>query len=268
MPARIAPDHQRGFLVALGADAGRAERLQLLLGLSSLRTSLRVHLLVAGHSEEDADDLQQRLVQAGAGDVRRSRLASRADCERREVLLHTDQADLALLMADSPLRLAAVAGGTALARTLRRRNTEGMAVAGWGGAAALLCEHMLMPGSTGTAPGLGGASLGPGFGLTNRVVVDQGGHASDRLARLLAALALCPFALGLGVDADTMAVIGPDNVLEVFGSGVVTLIDPAETADSRNAGLAPGAPIRITDLRLHALPAGARFDLDFRRLVG
>jgi cyanophycinase len=124
---------------------------------------------------------------------------------------------------------------------------------------------MLAHGTEGATPRLGGASLAPGLGLTNRVVIDQGGHASDRLGRLLAALALNPFALGLGIDPDTAAVIGPDNALEVVGAGGVTVIDPAEMADSNAADLAPGAPIRITNLRLHALTGGARYDLDFRR---
>jgi cyanophycinase len=47
----------------------------------------------------------------------------------------------------------------------------------------------------------------------------------------------------------------------------VTIIDPAEMAESNVADVAPGAPIRITNLRLHALTGGARYDLDFRRTV-
>jgi cyanophycinase len=54
----------------------------------------------------------------------------------------------------------------------------------------------------------------------------------------------------------------------VIGSGGITLIDPAEMADSNVAELASGDPIRITNLRLHALTGGARYDLDFRRPVG
>ena len=179
-----------------------------------------------------------------------------------------DHAQLVFLQSQQPLRLSSLLGGTQLARALRRRNAEGMAIAGCGAGAALLCEHMLAHGSEGATPRTGGASLAPGLGLTNRVVVDQGGHASDRLGRLLAALALNPFALGLGLDAATAAVIGPDNVLEVIGFGGVTMIDPAEMAESNVADLAPGAPIRITNLRLHALTGGARYDLDFRRTVG
>ncbi|MBN8482089.1 MAG: cyanophycinase, partial [Xanthomonadales bacterium] len=123
-------------------------------------------------------------------------------------------------------------------------------------------------GAQGPTPRMGGTSLAPGLGLTNRVVIDQGGHASDRLGRLLAALALNPFALGLGIDAATFGVIGADNVLDVVGSGGVTVIDPSEMADSNVAEVDPGAPIRITNLRLHSLTGGARYDLDFRRTIG
>ena len=75
----------------------------------------------------------------------------------------------------------------------------------------------------------------------------------------------CGYSSVLGIDSDTAAVIGPDNALEVIGAGGVTVIDPAEMADSNAADLAPGAPIRITNLRLHSLTGGTRYDLDFRR---
>ena len=58
------------------------------------------------------------------------------------------------------------------------------------------------------------------------------------------------------------------NTPALAGSGTgVTVIDPAEMADSNAAELTPGAPIRITNLRLHALTGGTRYDLDFRRTL-
>ena len=219
-------------------------------------------------ASENADaefDLETSAYAAGAGDVRRAVLRARADADQRAVLDAIEHAQLVMLLSDQPLRLSTLIGGTALARAIRKRNAEGMAVAGCAGGAAILCEHMLTHGAQGATPRSGGTNFAPGLGLTNRVVIDQGGHASDRLGRLLSALALNPFALGLGIDAATAAIIGPDNVLEVVGAGGVTLLDPSEMAESNVADLAPGTPIRITNLRLHALTGGARYDLDFRR---
>ncbi|GAA0714882.1 cyanophycinase [Dokdonella soli] len=271
MPAKLAPDRQRGLIVASGEIAADERSTQLLARLLALvGPQPRITVLGPAESADDADadlDIEAMLYAAGGGEVHRRTLQTRADSDLRSVLDTIEHAQLVLLMSHQPLRLSTLMGGTQLARTIRRRNADGMAVAGCGAGAALLCEHMLTHGAEGATPRIGGASFAPGLGLTNRVVIDQGGHASDRLGRLLAALALNPFALGLGLDVATAASIGPDNVLEVFGAGGVTVIDPAEMADSNVADLEPGAPIRITNLRLHALTGGARYDLDFRRAL-
>ena len=268
MPAKLAPDRNRGLIIAAGdlrAEAGASTLLTRLFAL--IGTQPRVVALIPTEAADDDVDFDTTLYNAGAGEVRRQTLQTRADSEQRALLDAVEHAHATLLLAEQPLRLSTLIGGTQLARAIRRRNAEGMAVIGGGAGAAVLCEHMLAHGVEGATPRSGGASLAPGLGLTNRIIVDQGGHASDRLGRLLAARALNPFALGLGLDAATAAVIGPDNVLEVVGSGGVTLIDPAEMRDSNAAELEHGAPIRITNLRLHALTGGARYDLDFRRTV-
>lgn len=272
MPAKLAPDHTRGLIIAAGdlpADERGVQLITRLLAL--LGPQPRVVVIGAGETDDDGEaesDLENALYVAGASEIHRRLLRTRADSGQRELLDAVDRAQLLLLVSDQPLRLSTLIGGTQLARAIRRRNAEGMTIAGCGAGAALLCEHMLAHGAEGATPRSGGANLAPGLGLTNRVVIDQGGHAGDRLGRLLAVLALNPFALGLGIDSATAAVIGPDNVLEVIGGGGVTVIDPAEMSDSNVADLAPGAPIRITNLRLHALTGGARYDLDFRRTVG
>jgi cyanophycinase len=267
MPARLAPDRNRGLIIACGplGEGDRGDALLLrLVALAGAQP--RVVIVSACDPDKDIDpDFETTLYSAGAAEVLRQPIVARADCERRALLDACEHAHLVMLQADQPLRLSTLIGGTLLARAIRRRNADGLAVAGCGAGAAILCEHMLAHGGEGPTPRLGGASLAPGLGLTNRVVIDQGGHASDRLGRLLAALALNPFALGLGIDPDTAAIIGPDNALEVIGAGGVTIIDPAEMADSNAAELTHGAPIRITNLRLHSLTGGARYDLDFRR---
>ena len=269
MPARLAPDRNRGLIIACGIIGDDERGTGLLLRLVGLvGAQPRVVIVCPSDGAEDRDtDFETTLYSAGAAEVHRQLIGTRGDCERRSLLDATEHAHLLLLQAVQPLRLSTLIGGTLLARAIRRRNADGMAVVGCGGGAALLCEHMLAHGTAGPTPRLGGASLAPGLGLTNRVVIDQGGHATDRRGRLLAAVALNPFALGLGIDPDTAAVIGPDNALEVIGAGGVTVIDPAEMAESNAAELTPGAPIRITNLRLHSLTGGTRYDLDFRRAL-
>jgi cyanophycinase len=267
MPARIAPNQSRGYLFAIGQTVradGVASIYKRLLAVIGSRPTVA---LVASAATDEAvpEEFEGQLMAHGAGQVRRIVIASRSDAEQRGTLALVESADLALLCADQPLRLSTLLGGTALARLLRKRNAEGVAIGGVGAGASILAEHMLAGGAQGPTPRMGNVTLAPGLGLTNRLVIDQGGASADRLGRLLGALALNPFALGIGIDPDTAAFIGADNVMDVVGLGGITVIDPTDVGHSNVADADPAGPISITNLRMHVLVHGSRYDLDFRR---
>lgn len=267
MPARIAPNQSRGYLIAIGQSVrpeGAIEVCRRVLAAVGHRPG--VVLIAASAADESApEEFDAQLLAQGAGQVRRLTVSSRADADQRGLLAIVEAADLVLLCADQPLRLSTLLGGTALAKLLRKRNAEGVAVGGVGAGASILAEHMLAGGTHGPTPRMGNVTLAPGLGLSNRLVIDQGGAGADRLGRLLGALALNPFALGIGIDADTAAIIGADNVMAVVGHGGITVIDPTDVGHSNVADADPSGPISITNLRMHVLVHGARYDLDFRR---
>ena len=82
----------------------------------------------------------------------------------------------------------------------------------------------------------------------------------------MTALAYNPFALGLGLDEDTAAFIGPDDALEVVGSGALTIVDPSEVEYSSADAAKSGEPVSIVGLRVHILLAGARYDREKNEL--
>ena len=85
----------------------------------------------------------------GSSEAKSLPIASRADCERREWLDILDQVDGVFLTGGNQLRLSTMIGGTEVAKALRRRNAEGMHVAGTSAGAAFLCEHMIAFGKEG-----------------------------------------------------------------------------------------------------------------------
>jgi cyanophycinase len=267
MPAKLAPDQSRGYLVAIGATVRGAGETGIFKRLVAMqRQRARVVLITATSTDDPlVDDLDSRLMTNGAGEVQRITLTHRSDTDRPTSLGAVEHAELVLLYADQPLRLSAMLGGTPLARLLRKRNAEGVMIGGIGAGAAVLPEHMLGGGTHGPSPRMGSITLAPGLGLSNRVVIDQGGAGADRLGRLLGALALNPFALGIGIDPDTAGFVGPDNVMSVVGHGSITVVDPADVGHSNVADAGPSDPISITNLRVHVLVHGSRYDLDFRR---
>lgn len=267
MPAKIAPDQSRGYLIPIGATVRGAGETGIFKRLiAQLPQRPRIVLITATTADDPlVEDLDARLAANGASEVQRLALTHRSDTERQTSLGAVEHADCVLLYADQPLRLSAMLGGTPLARLLRKRNAEGITVGGLGAGAAVLPEHMLGGGAHGPSPRMGNVTLAPGLGLSNRLVIDQGGAGADRLGRLLGALALNPFALGIGIDPDTAGFIGPDNVMDVVGHGSITVVDPSDVGHSNVADAGPSDPISITNLRVHVLVHGSRYDLDFRR---
>ena len=158
------------------------------------------------------------------------------------------------------LRISTVLGGTRVAQTIRRLNAQGIPVGGTS-AGAILPEHMIAYGTTGGTPRAGMVSLAPGLGLTNRFVIDQHFRERDRLGRLLTALSYNPFAVGIGIDENTAALISPDNMIHVEGTGTVTVVDVSAVQHTSVADASEGDPLCITDVRLHILPQGGRFNL-------
>ena len=69
---------------------------------------------------------------------------------------------------------------------------------------------------------------------------------------------------GLGICEDTAAFIGPDDMLEVVGSGSITVVDPSGLKHSSMADARIGEAITLIGLTLHMLSSGAKFDLNTR----
>jgi cyanophycinase len=175
-----------------------------------------------------------------------------------------EQVDGIFLTGGNQLRLSTLIGGTDVARAIRRRNAAGTHVAGTSAGAAFLCEHMIAFGREGASPRARIVTLAPGLGLTNRVIIDQHFRQRDRLGRLLTAISYNPFAIGIGLDENTAAFIGPDNQLEVVGGGALTVVDPSELSFSSMARVRKNDPVCLIGLRLHILDHGSTYNLHTR----
>jgi cyanophycinase len=86
------------------------------------------------------------------------------------------------------------------------------------------------------------------------------------MGRLLSAFASNPGLVGIGLDEDTAVLIDREGMLEVLGSGMVTIID-GRNANSDYFDIQPGDVLTVADSSLHILSAGNRFDLDERRPI-
>ncbi len=265
MPSRVPDDSSRGYIVPIGGRIDGSDILQHFVALCGGRRA-RIAILPTASSDPDTGRDYERLFRSlGAQEAKAVSIERRSDADDEDYLAVLERADGVFLTGGNQLKLSTILGGTPVAKLLRRRNAAGQHVAGTSAGAAFLSEHMIAFGEEGPTPRVGMMTLAPGLGLTNRVVIDQHFRQRDRLGRLLMALALNPFAVGLGLDEDTAAFIGPDDVIEIRGSGAITCIDPSKVEYSSADHTDRGQPVSLVGVQLHILTHGASYNLHTRR---
>lgn len=158
--------------------------------------------------------------------------------------------------------------GTAALDSIRARYRQGAVVGGTSAGAAVMSDPMI----TGDEKRPGGSRppgdssdgfmtvdrenivTAPGFGLLPGAIVDQHFLRRRRHNRLVS-LALEHATIGVGIDESTALVVKPDGTWEVLGASQAILYD-ARRARTTGAG----TPLGATEVRMHVLPSGARFD--------
>jgi len=266
-PAPIPHGEGRGYIIPVGGAEEKIRDPAILARFVDLAGGrhARIAIIPTASTLEDTGERYEAIFNdLGVDRARTFRFDTRADCEREDYLHKLERATGVFLTGGNQLRLSTTLGGTPVAKVLRARNAEGVPVAGTSAGAAFLSEHMIAFGKEGPSPSADKVTLAPGLGLTNRVIVDQHFRQRGRLGRLLAALAYNPFAVGLGLDEDTAAFIGPDDRVEVHGSDAITVVDPSDVEYTSMDSAHEHDPVCIIGVRLHILTEGASFHLTTR----
>jgi cyanophycinase len=269
LPAQLLADHPRGYIIPIGGaedKVGDSAILKKFLRLCGSRPRVAV-IPTASRREETGRNYQELFSALEGAETEILAFNKREDCDDERALGFLRECDGVFITGGNQLRLSTTLGGTPVAKLLRRRNADGMPIAGTSAGAAIMPQHMIAMGDEGPTPRAGMVTLAPGLGLCNKIMIDQHFRQRDRIGRLLTAVGLNPFALALGIDEDTAAFIDPDNTIEVVGSGTITVLDPSEVGHSSLADADHGDPITLTNLRLHVLAAGQRFNINTRKLI-
>jgi cyanophycinase len=254
----------RGFVVAIGGAEDKIGGMEILRRFARLCGGRRARIAIVPTASQ-LDDAGHRYARVFRDlDVREAYqvgFETRADCERKDLLEELERADGIFLTGGNQLRLSTTLGGTPVDAAIRHMCAAGRHVAGTSAGAAYLCQHMIAYGDEGATPRAGSVQVVAGLGLTRRVILDQHFRQRDRIGRLLTALAYNPYPIGLGLDEDTAAFIGPDNVVEIEGSGLVTVLDAHDVEFDSIADAEKGALVSLVNVRLHLLARGATYNL-------
>jgi cyanophycinase len=166
------------------------------------------------------------------------------------------------------VRITNVLVGTPTAAAIRARFLAGAVVGGTSAGAAVMSTPML----TGDERHPGGARpdttqnwitiardnvvVIPALGLAEGAIVDQHFLRRRRHNRLVSVVLEHPRLIGVGIDESTALVIEPGAKWSILGASAAVVYDARE---SRVTPMGAGT-LGATDVRMHVLPSGSRFD--------
>src|SRR5580704_2580029 len=257
MPSKIPEGEKRGWIVPIGGAENKENDRRILERFVHVSRGEDANIVViptASRMHETGPRYEGLFKELGAREVTVMDFDTRRDCQEPGRLRRLEQASGIFFTGGNQLRLTTLLGGTPVAKLIRVRNAHGVTVGVTSAGASILSEHMIAFGDEGSAVIAGSVRLAPGLGLTNRFIIDQHFRQRDRLGRLVTALAYNPFSIG----------IGPDETIEVEGSGGVTVVDASDVSHSSIGEVGEGQPVCMLGLRLHILVAGATFNLHTR----
>lgn len=231
------------------------------------RARIAVLPMASGQADRSGAGKAQQLRELGA-DAWVMNLA-RADADADSVVRRLEGATGVWFVGGVQSRLADALHGSRALRAIHERYRAGAVIGGTSAGAAVMSDSMI----TGDQwrPGVDTLgyygdefprvarrtiALAPGFGLLPGALVDQHFLRRERHNRLLAATLERPALLGVGIDESTALQVNPGGEWEVVGESAVVVYD------ARPAAITPAdAPVLgAAGLRMHLLPAGARFD--------
>lgn len=165
-------------------------------------------------------------------------------------------------------RLTAALRGTRTEAAIRRRYEAGGVIGGTSAGAAVMTALMI----TGDERRLGGDRppsdsseafltidrnnivVADGFALLPGAIVDQHFVRRKRHNRLISLVLEHPDSIGVGIDESTALIVEPDGRWRVAGASVAVIYD------ARRSARTLAGTLGATNVVMHVLPAGSRFD--------
>jgi cyanophycinase len=162
------------------------------------------------------------------------------------------------------LRITSILGGTKTFKALRDMYMKDIPIIGTSAGASAMSSTMIVDGSSNSAARKCTLGMSPGLGFLEHVIIDQHFEQRGRLGRLLVGVAQNPSILGIGIDEDTAIKVRSNVSFEVVGTNCVTVIDGTTIQESNVSELNPEEIIALSNVTIHVLPSGYKFDFSKR----
>ncbi len=252
----------KGKLIALGGggDDGLIELVRT--EICELHAHIEVITTATRKPEESGIAYKKAFEALGCSNVHFMHIDEARQADTPENIARISRANVIFFTGGDQLRLAKFLGNTKLLQLMQQRfQDEEIIISGTSAGAAVMSDRMIYNGHGHYSLIKGEMKTTFGFGFIKHVFIDTHFAERGRFGRLAHAVTHDPHYIGIGLSEETGIIISNGNEVEVFGDGVVTIIDASHSTFSNTREVAENEPIAVEGLKMHLLVKGYRYCL-------
>lgn len=258
---------KNGQLIIIGGHEDKTGD-RLILQAVAKETGRRALVVVTAASNQPEDtwrEYRSIFRELGVATVRHLHVDVRAEAMSEKTHGVLDGAGAVFFAGGDQLKLTSQLGDTPVYQKTKAIYETGGLIAGTSAGASVVCETMLVSGTSDGSPRIRDAlRMAPGFGFISGVIIDQHFAERGRLSRLIGAVAQNPRILGIGIDENTAILCDNGYSFRVLGDGGVYVVDASNVTNSNVVEDAEDRTLSVFNIRLHLLNMGDEFDLKER----
>ncbi|MHA6249492.1 cyanophycinase [Pontibacter sp. CAU 1760] len=265
MIVNVFMEQVKGKLIALGG--GDDDGLIKLIRSNICEKTSRVEVIATATPEpanavESGQAYKEAFEEVGCHQVSFMHIDEVHLADTEDHLERIKRADVIFFTGGDQVRLASFLNGTELLALMRHRyRTEDIIIAGTSAGAAIMSDRMIYNGYGHYSLIKGEMKTTEGCSFIKRIYIDTHFAERGRFGRLAHAVAHDPEYVGIGLSEETGIVIKAGDQVEIFGPGVVTVIDGSQIRFSNTRAVEEQEPIAVENLKMHLLVNGYRYCL-------
>jgi cyanophycinase len=260
----------KGTIIALGG--GDDDCLIRLIHSEYCQAGSYVEVITtaATEPEESGQAYQEAFEDLGLRHVHYMHIDEKNEADTPDNLERIRRANVIFFTGGDQRRITDFLYGTKVLQIMRERYiTDKIVISGTSAGATALSDRMIYEGYGSYSLEKGGTKTSTALSLIHNVYIDTHFTERGRFGRLAIAVAKWPEYIGIGLGEATGVVIKEGNYLEVFGYGVVTILDGSKIQYTNLDDVEFGCPVGVENLVMHLLVEGHRFCLaerEFQRI--
>ncbi|PRY14864.1 cyanophycinase [Pontibacter ummariensis] len=252
----------KGKLIALGGGDDEGMIKLIKSEICDLHSRVEVIATAATEPKSSGNAYKEAFEELGCSNAHFMHIDEEHEADTPNNLERIQSADVIFFTGGDQVRLAAFLNGTELLRIMRYRyHAEDIIIAGTSAGAAVMSDRMIYDGYGHYSLIKGEMKTTDGCSFIRNVYIDTHFVERGRFGRLAHAVAHDPDYVGIGLSEETGIIIKEGDQVEVFGPGVVTIIDGSHVRFSNTRQVEENEPIAVENLKMHLLVSGYRYCL-------